>query len=92
MKMVGATNSFIRWPFVYEGFLLGLFSAVIGYFLQWGLYEVVAQSVTSNDTINLITVMPFSELRFYVAVVFLGAGMLIGVGGSLAAIRKFLQV
>ena len=38
MKMVGATNSFIRWPFVYEGFLLGLFSAVIGFFLQWGLY------------------------------------------------------
>ncbi|MBR3704804.1 MAG: permease-like cell division protein FtsX [Oscillospiraceae bacterium] len=92
MKMVGATNSFIRWPFVYEGFLLGLFSAVIGFFLQWGLYEVVARSVATNDTINLITVMPFSQLRVYVAAVFLGAGMLIGVGGSLAAIRKFLQV
>ena len=38
MKMVGATNGFIRWPFVYEGFLIGLFSAVIGFFLQWGLY------------------------------------------------------
>ena len=72
--------------------MLGLFSAVIGFFLQWGLYEVVARSVATNDTINLITVMPFAELRFYVAAVFLGAGMLIGVGGSLAAIRKFLQV
>lgn len=92
MKMVGATNSFIRWPFVYEGFLLGLFSAVIGFFLQWGLYEVVAQSVATNDTINLITVLPFADLRFYVAGVFLGAGMVIGVGGSLAAIRRFLQV
>ena len=92
MKMVGATNSFIRWPFVYEGFLLGLFSAVISFFLQWGLYASVARSVAANDTLNLITVMPFADLGFYVAVVFLGAGMVIGVGGSLAAIRKFLQV
>jgi len=92
MKMVGATNSFIRWPFVYEGFLLGLFSAVIGFFLQWGLYEAVARSVASNDTINLINVVPFSEMWRQVAVIFALAGMLIGVGGSLSAIRKFLQV
>ena len=92
MKMVGATNGFIRWPFVYEGFLLGVFSAVIGFFLQWGLYEAVARSVASNDTINLISVVPFEEMYTYVAVIFAAAGMLIGVGGSLSAIRKFLQV
>ena len=92
MKMVGATNGFIRWPFVYEGFLLGLFSAVIGFFLQWGLYEAVARSVATNDTINLISVVPFENMWTYVAIVFAGAGMLIGVGGSLSAIRKFLQV
>ncbi|MCI9037959.1 MAG: FtsX-like permease family protein [Oscillospiraceae bacterium] len=92
MKMVGATNGFIRWPFVYEGFLLGLFSAVIGFFLQWGLYEAVARSVASNDTINLITVVPFETMWTYVAMIFAVAGMVIGVGGSLSAIRKFLQV
>lgn len=92
MKMVGATNGFIRWPFVYEGFLLGLFSAVIGFFLQWGLYEAVARSVATNDTINLISVVPFKNMWNYVAAIFAGAGMLIGVGGSLSAIRKFLQV
>ncbi|MDE7221171.1 MAG: permease-like cell division protein FtsX [Oscillospiraceae bacterium] len=92
MKMVGATNGFIRWPFVYEGFLLGLFSAVIGFFLQWGLYEAVVRSVATNDTINLITVVPFENMWTYVAAVFAVAGMLIGVGGSLSAIRKFLQV
>ena len=92
MKMVGATNGFIRWPFVYEGFLLGVFSAVIGFFLQWGLYEAVARSVASNDTINLISVVPFEEMYTYVAVIFAAAGMLIGVGGSLSAIRKFLRV
>ena len=92
MKMVGATNGFIRWPFVYEGFLLGLFSAVIGFFLQWGLYEAVARSIASNDTINLITTVPFVDMWSYVAVIFPIAGMLIGVGGSLSAISKFLQV
>ncbi len=92
MKMVGATNGFIRWPFVYEGFLLGLFSAVIGFFLQWGLYEAVTRSVAQNDTINLITVLPFAEMWQPVAAVFAAAGMLIGVGGSLSAIRKFLLV
>lgn len=92
MKMVGATNGFIRWPFVYEGFLLGLFSAVIGFFLQWGLYEMVARSVDANDTIRLIRIVPFGDMWVYVAGIFLGVGMLIGVGGSLSAIRKFLQV
>lgn len=92
MKMVGATNGFIRWPFVYEGFLLGLFSAVIGFFLQWGLYEMVARSVDANDTIRLIRIVPFGDMWLYVAAIFLGVGMLIGVGGSLSAIRKFLQV
>lgn len=92
MKMVGATNGFIRWPFVYEGFLLGLFSAVISFFLQWGLYEMVARSVDANDTIRLIQIVPFADMWLYVAVIFLGVGMVIGVGGSLSAIRKFLQV
>ena len=92
MKMVGATNGFIRWPFVYEGFLMGLFSAVIGFFLQWGLYEAVARSVATNDTINFIHVVSFESMWEYVAVIFAVAGMLIGVGGSLSAIRKFLQV
>ena len=92
MKMVGATNGFIRWPFVYEGFLLGLFSAVIGFFLQWGLYEAVARSIASNDTINLITTVPFVDMWSDVAVILAIAGMLSGVGGSLSAISKFLQV
>ena len=86
MRMVGATNGFIRWPFVYEGFMLGLLSAVIGFFLQWGLYEAVARGVGNNDTLQLIHVVPFQQLWPVVA------GILIGVGGSLSAIRKFLQV
>ena len=92
MRMVGATNGFIRWPFVYEGFMLGLLGAVIAFLLQWALYAAVARGVDSNDTLQLIQIIPFSELWVPVAVVFAAAGILIGVGGSLSAIRKFLQV
>ena len=92
MRMVGATNGFIRWPFVYEGFLFGILGAVIAFFLQWGLYEAVSRGVANNDTLQLIRISPFEQLWAPVAEVFAGAGIIIGVGGSLSAIRKFLQV
>jgi len=92
MRMVGATNGFIRWPFVYEGFLLGLLSAAIAFGLQWGLYAAVAEGVGNGDTLQLIRILSFKELWKPVALTFVGAGIVIGVGGSLSAIRKFLQV
>ena len=92
MKMVGATNGFIRWPFVYEGILLGLFSAVIAFGLQWLLYAAVAQGIGDSDTLQILTVVPFLKIWEPVALVFLGVGILVGVGGSLTAIRRFLRV
>ena len=92
MRMVGATNGFIRWPFVYEGFMLGFTGAVIAFLLQWTLYEAVTRGVESSDTLQLISVVDFGQLWVPVAVTFLIAGIAIGVGGSLSAIRRFLQV
>ena len=92
MKMVGATNSFIRWPFVYEGFLLGLLSAVIAFGLQWLVYASVAKAIASADTLQFLNIVPFTLIWKPVAVIFGAAGMVIGVGGSLMAIRKFLRV
>lgn len=92
MRMVGATNGFIRWPFVYEGFMLGLLGSAIAFFLQWGLYEAVSKGVSSNDALQLIDVIPFEGLWAPVACTFGAAGIIIGVGGSLSAIRKYLQV
>ena len=92
MKMVGATNGFIRWPFVYEGFLLGLLSAVIAFGLQWLIYASVAKAIASADTLQFLHVVPFGSIWKPVAAIFGAAGMVIGVGGSLTAIRKFLQV
>ena len=92
MRMVGATNGFIRWPFVYEGFIMGLLSAVIAFVCQWGLYEAVATGVSNNDTLQLLSIVPFFEMWKAVAGSFLAAGILMGVGGSLSALHKFLKV
>lgn len=92
MKMVGATNGFIRWPFVYEGFIIGLLSAGIAFGLQWLLYATVAKSIAVSDVLRIFSVVDFTTIWQPVALVFGGVGMLVGVGGSLTAIRKFLQV
>ena len=92
MKMVGATDGFIRWPFVFEGLLLGLFGAVIAFGLQWLLYSAMANGISNSDTMQLLEVVPFPNIWQPVAGIFAGAGVVIGVGGSLMAIRRFLKV
>ena len=92
MKMVGATNGFIRWPFVFEGLLLGLFGAVIAFFLQWLLYNAIASGIAGSDSLQILRVVSFQKIGWPVGGVFLLAGILVGVGGSLTAIRKFLRV
>ena len=92
MRMVGATNGFIRWPFVYEGFFMGLLSGIAAFLLQWLLYALIARGVNSSDSLHLFRVVPFLDFILPVAGAFLGVGILVGVGGSLTAIRKFLRV
>ncbi len=92
MKMVGATNGFIRWPFVVEGFLLGITASVLAFFLQWGLYNFLELQITSMDSLGLFIMVPFIEVIEIVAVCYAIVGFLVGVVGSLMSIRKFLQV
>ncbi len=93
MKMCGATNAFIRWPFVFEGLLLGLIGAAAAFFLQWGVYALIVNSVEAGSSmLSFIEIVPFKQLAVRVLGIFAGAGFAIGVGGSLLAIRKFLQV
>ena len=92
MKMVGATDSFIRLPFVVEGLILGLFGSLIGFFLQWGLYDFLQSSITKVDTLKLFQVAPFADVVELVAIVYAIAGLAVGVLGGLLSIRKFLKV
>lgn len=92
MKMCGATNAFIRWPFIVQGMILGLAGAIVAFFLQWGVYELVGKAVIQSDGLSLVTILPFTSLIVNILPVFCGAGLMIGVVGSVLAIRKFLQV
>lgn len=92
MKMCGATNSFVRWPFVVEGMILGLLGALLAFFLQWGVYQMVGKLVIQSNGLSLVTVLSYASMAKYILPVFCGTGFVIGVGGSVLAIRKFLQV
>ena len=92
MKMVGATNGFIRWPFVVEGFVLGFTASVVAFFLQWGLYNFLEKQITALDTLHLFSMVPFVEVIEFVAICYAIVGFFVGVIGSLLSIRKFLKV
>ena len=92
MKMVGATNSFIRLPFVVEGFILGMLGAVIAFFLEWGLYDFLQAKIAVVDTLRLFQIVPFAEVIELVAIAYALTGFAVGVVGSLLSIRKFLKV
>ena len=92
MKMCGATNSFVRWPFVIEGLLLGLFGALIAFLLQWAVYAAVYKAIVAGGAVTLFSVIPFAAIWSRVLLLFLAAGALIGACGSGLAIRRFLKV
>ena len=92
MKMVGATNGFIRLPFVVEGLVLGLVGGLIAFLLQWGLYSLIVSKIMSTMAAGIITVLPFASVSLPLLLVFLGVGVLVGVFGGLTAIRNYLKV
>jgi len=92
MKMCGATDGFIEWPFVVEGMLLGLTGALIAFFAQWGLYKMVAKFAIQGNGLSLVHMISYGSMAPNILAVFCSVGVFIGVVGSLFAIRKFLQV
>lgn len=89
-KMVGATNWFIRWPFVIEGMLLGFISGGLAALAQWGIYEKLTQTVTS--AIPQFEMAQFHEFGYVLVAIFLVSGIIIGVGGAVMSMRRFLDV
>ncbi len=92
MKMVGATNSFIRLPFVVEGFTLGMIGAGVSFGLLWLLYDWALNALKTVDTLQLLTLQPFQELLVPMLTTFIAAGLFVGVVGSWTSIRKFMNV
>ena len=92
MKMVGATNGFIRLPFVVEGFTLGMTGAAAAFGLEWALYDALVNEVEAVDAFQLFSFVPFQQLLLPMVITFAAAGMFVGVFGSWISIRKFLDV
>lgn len=92
MKMVGATNGFIRLPFVIEGLVLGMLGGGIAFLAEWGLYNLVTGRVIGSMTGTLLNVVPFRDVALPVFIVFMATGILVGVFGGLNAIRNYLKV
>ena len=92
MKMCGATNWFVRWPFIFEGMILGFIGALLAFLIQWGIYSIIVAAIAEYGGLQLIAIVPFKTLALRVLGAFAAAGLAIGAGGSFLAIRKFLQV
>ena len=92
MKMVGASNSFIRCPFVIEGLILGIVGGGLAYLAQWGLYRALEAKVAQSLAVSFIEIVPFSSLWLFVLVVFMGVGIVVGAFGGAIAIRNYLKV
>ena len=92
MKMVGATNGFIRVPFIVEGFSLGMIGAALAFGLEWAMYDALVAKIEAMDSLQLFSFVPFQQLLLPMIAVFAGAGLFVGIVGSWTSIRKFLDV
>ena len=93
MKMVGATNSFIRLPFVVEGFTLGMIGAILAFGLEWVLYDALVEKINTVDALRLFEFVPFTgDLLIPMLATFGAAGLFVGIVGSWTSIRKFMDV
>ena len=92
MKMVGATNAFIRLPFQVEGFTLGMLGATLAFGLEWVLYDALTIRIAEIDSLQLFKLVEFQELLIPMVATFAAAGLFVGIVGSWTSIRKFMNV
>lgn len=91
MKLVGATNYFIRWPFVIEGALIGGIGSVTTVGLLFLGYQQLVNAFSGDLTLGLV-LLPLSDIWVFLSVLLIAIGLLIGIWGSTVSIRKFLKV
>ncbi|CDQ39015.1 MULTISPECIES: permease-like cell division protein FtsX [Virgibacillus] len=92
MKLVGATNGFIRWPFFIEGLLLGVLGSIIPVAIILTGYYYLVNNISQHINYSFIEILPFNPFAFQLALIIVAIGALIGVWGSVMSVRKFLKV
>lgn len=91
MKSVGATNGFVRLPFIVEGVILGVISGVVSLGVVWGFYELAIRQFAEVFASIKITPLPFINTALPMLGAFIGIGVISGVGGSLITMRRYLN-
>ena len=89
MKAVGATDAFVRLPFVVEGMLIGVISALIAEGLLYFCYRVATETIVS--TLRTEDIVKFGDMAWILLGIFVGIGILAGIIGSLFMISKYLR-
>lgn len=92
MKMVGATNGFIRLPFVVEGLVLGILGGGLGFLAEWGIYELLTRKFVGSLAGSFFSVLPFDQIAMPMFIAFMAVGVLVGAFGGVNAIRNYLDV
>ncbi|ETP69517.1 cell division protein FtsX [Planococcus glaciei] len=92
MKLVGATNWFVRIPFILEGMWLGLLGSIIPIGLVAALYYNITEFTQPKLSGELVQILDFTPLVYQVSALILVMGVFIGIWGSFMSIRKFLRV
>ena len=94
MKYVGATNGFIRWPFIVEGILIGIISAIITIVILGFTYNFIADKISSSEVMNVMgyNLLTYSNMLSMLFVVYIGMGIGIGAVGSAISMRRYLEV
>lgn len=92
MKSVGATNSFIRWPFMVEGVVIGIIAGLLSTGAVWGIYEFALGSFSAMlSSFGNVKEVSFLDYAPYLVAAFVGIGIFTGVFGSATSIRKYLK-
>ena len=95
MKYVGASNSFIRWPFMVEGIIIGIVAALISILIIGVSYDFLVEKILASSITNVIktiTLLPFEAMFGKILIVYLVLGVGIGAIGSVISMRKYLKV
>ena len=94
MKYVGATNGFIRWPFIVEGMIIGIFASIISIIIVGIAYSFIAQSLVNSEFMQVInmSLVTFSDMFNSIIFVYMLLGIGIGAMGSVISMRKYLKV
>ena len=92
MRYIGATNSFIVKPFIVEGAIMGVISALISFIIISIVYVYVYVALNTNFAMGIFRFIPYSTIWYQILIAYVVLGLFIGIFGSAISLKKYLKV